>query len=580
MITQPLVVQAASKTIAHEIVSSVTDKGMTTVEKLTAIHDALIYRTSYGYNDKYSETRGQDVLKYGIGICEGYANAFQLLCNEAGITCDIVIGIAKGQPHAWNKVKLSDGWYNVDCTWDDPVLSDTYKDAYCERYDYFLISTKLLKYDHVWNNARYEKKEGKKYLYYGQYELEQGIPVAVKVRAFTGDNFRAALKEISIPSSVKIIKSTAFGDCVALSEIKLPKKLEKIAFGVFLGCKKLMELDIPDSVTDIEQSAFEETPWLKRHKDEFVIVGDGVLIETNLRNYTDVVIPNGVKIIGSVFHNREDILQVEIPSSVTAISSDAFSFSSLQKIIIPNSVKKIGENAFYGCHDLSEVTLPDQLDYIGNHAFGECYGIDYPMISDYIDKYPKAFDEVYLTNATEDFLINQESTLITYLGESDEVTIPDTVTYIGCGAFSGNDIIRKITIPASVKKIDEEAFCYCSNLETALIEYGVQEIGDYAFGFTDIKKVIIPRSVKRVGNGAFKGAHITSVVIENGTVEIGDDAFQYTPLKKIVLPASIKSIGDKALFSEWEPRKVVVECKKNTYAYSYAYRYNLKMKIQ
>ena len=62
-------------------------------------------------------------------VCEGYARAFQVLCNELNIPCVLVDGEARtysgDQPedHMWNYVQIDDGWYAVDVTWNDPYVS-------------------------------------------------------------------------------------------------------------------------------------------------------------------------------------------------------------------------------------------------------------------------------------------------------------------------------------------------------------------------------------------------------------------------------------------------------------------------
>lgn len=60
-------------------------------------------------------------------VCEGYARAFKVLCDEAGIPCVLVDGAAdngSGNPeaHMWNYVKLDGIWYAVDVTWNDPLV--------------------------------------------------------------------------------------------------------------------------------------------------------------------------------------------------------------------------------------------------------------------------------------------------------------------------------------------------------------------------------------------------------------------------------------------------------------------------
>jgi hypothetical protein len=59
-------------------------------------------------------------------VCEGYAKAFKVLCDEAGIPCVVVTGTgindSGSQNHMWNYVKLNGKWYAVDVTWNDPAV--------------------------------------------------------------------------------------------------------------------------------------------------------------------------------------------------------------------------------------------------------------------------------------------------------------------------------------------------------------------------------------------------------------------------------------------------------------------------
>lgn len=57
-------------------------------------------------------------LVNGKAVCEGYAKAFQLLMNAAGVECICVSGELLTEPHMWNEVKLGGEWYHIDCTAD------------------------------------------------------------------------------------------------------------------------------------------------------------------------------------------------------------------------------------------------------------------------------------------------------------------------------------------------------------------------------------------------------------------------------------------------------------------------------
>lgn len=67
----------------------------------------------------------------GVCVCQGYSEAFQVMCNYLKIPAACITGTANGGGHMWNGVLMDDGkWYVLDITWDDQE-SRTY-------YDFFL----------------------------------------------------------------------------------------------------------------------------------------------------------------------------------------------------------------------------------------------------------------------------------------------------------------------------------------------------------------------------------------------------------------------------------------------------------
>jgi len=82
-------------------------------------------------------------------VCEGYAEAFKVLCDAVGIPCVLVDGDSKTSlddtpgAHMWNCVQMEDGnWYGVDVTWNDPVYGyDDDAISGVENEDYLLVGT-------------------------------------------------------------------------------------------------------------------------------------------------------------------------------------------------------------------------------------------------------------------------------------------------------------------------------------------------------------------------------------------------------------------------------------------------------
>ncbi|MGR5328603.1 leucine-rich repeat domain-containing protein [Photobacterium damselae] len=94
-----------------------------------------------------------------------------------------------------------------------------------------------------------------------------------------------------------------------------------------------------------------------------------------------------------------------------------------------------------------------------------------------------------------------QSVIIDYQGEKASVTIPNTVTAIGFGAFRHNNL-TSITIPTSVTYIGTGAFSN-NKLTSIKIPNSVTYIADYAFEGNKITSVTIPNSVAYIGYHAF-----------------------------------------------------------------------------
>ena len=88
------------------------------------------------------------------------------------------------------------------------------------------------------------------------------------------------------------------------------------------------------------------------------------------------------------------------------------------------------------------------------------------------------------------------------------LTIPDSVTAIGEGAFANVEGLKTIIIPSTVKRIETNAFRDNQTLETVIMQekdgQGVEYIGSFAFmECHNLTTVQMTNSVKEMGNQAF-----------------------------------------------------------------------------
>ncbi len=101
-------------------------------EKARAIYRWIADRIGYddaAYNrGRYGLADVTTIFKSHLGVCEDYANLFDLLCTQVGIPSKKIIGFSKGfstlvsknslEPdHAWNAVYLDSAWHVLDVTW-------------------------------------------------------------------------------------------------------------------------------------------------------------------------------------------------------------------------------------------------------------------------------------------------------------------------------------------------------------------------------------------------------------------------------------------------------------------------------
>lgn len=115
----------------------------------------------------YSETVPDCHSAYGAwfgnqAACDGYAEAFALMTETAGIPVQIITGTVQNgdnqpEPHAWNLVQLSGAWYHLDCTWDDT--------GEIPQHTYFLCDDAALSQTHKWDTKKYPPAHGGGYCY-------------------------------------------------------------------------------------------------------------------------------------------------------------------------------------------------------------------------------------------------------------------------------------------------------------------------------------------------------------------------------------------------------------------------------
>lgn len=127
------------------------------------------------------------------------------------------------------------------------------------------------------------------------------------------------------------------------------------------------------------------------------------------------------------------------------------------------------------------------------------------------------------------------------------IVIENGVTNIGNDAFYSCPSIESVIIPGSIKIIGDGVFFGYTKLASVIIQEGVENI-DYAafYNCTGLKSITIPESMKIIGFQAFNNcSSLVSITIPEGVESIGYSAFSgCTSLKSIIIPSKVKAIED------------------------------------
>ncbi|HOD93736.1 MAG TPA: leucine-rich repeat protein [Clostridia bacterium] len=277
----------------------------------------------------------------------------------------------------------------------------------------------------------------------------------------------------------------------------------------FSACVHVKEVFIPESVKSIGVCAFNDTEWYKNLKDEFVIVGDGILIKCN-QTETDIVIPEGVKSLSSTFY------EAGVGGFFNAV------------IYLPSTLKKVDRYAFYKAYGNIVICNMEQIEQIGESAF-EDSTIDHIIIS---DKLKSIEDRAFATtNQKERPLMRMEMIGNDgyYVGTQKMVQLPFSTTL-------GKDIFYGLE----------------GNMETVKFEEGTTSITkEMLINMQQFTKFFISAEVTHIEKDALpKGAIIYTKTVSTAENYANDNAielvtlpenFRDKELERLLIPAFIAS---------------------------------------
>lgn len=228
-----------------------------------------------------------------------------------------------------------------------------------------------------------------------------------------------------------------------------------------------------------------------------------------------------------------------IPEGVEEIQSGCFSDNQkIEEVLFPESMKNIGGDTFYNCSNLKRITITKNIETMGNNPFAGCPNLVIQNESKHF-----VFENGLLMDKKEKRVIYYQISL-----QNENVEIPDTITTIGKHAFYLGANLKKVLLPKSLKRMENNPFSGCKNLSlksksskyiiegniiysgdlktlvgvvgkisaNPLVLKDIETISRNAFwGHDEIKKIILPKTLKQIGYNPFVGC--SSIAFESNS---------------------------------------------------------------
>ncbi len=453
--------------------------------------------------------------------------------------------------------------------------------------------------------------------------LEKLGPYAFTKSAIKSFTFPKTLVNVQMPTSSNLMSSMVdscshlFEKCTELETVVFPSEMNFIAPSMFSECSSLKSVTFASdsTISEIPNYAFELCTSLTSIDIPGGVVNIGISAFEGAA-LTSIVLPENLTSIGNyAFEGCNAIKSVSVPASVTYIGRSAFAYcTELATVSFASAetcaLTEIGNEAFRNTA-ITTFTFPENISYeipegeteqkrvvnqilVGESLFAGCPNLKTVSISESVFDLTNVFSGCA---TVENYSIDPENThmkidanlpfvvsadgkeIMLVLGDLgtqySTLKIPEGYEVIAPGAFQGQENLKVVHIPSTMKSIGEKAFSFCLYLTDVVFEVdselamALNEIGNYAFQYTGIREfVIIPTNEERViGNYAFYRCFSLKKVDLSGNVstlgnyvfaecsalsdinlgnvtEFGSNAFNgCTSLETIYIPDSVTAYG-------------------------------------
>ncbi len=380
--------------------------------------------------------------------------------------------------------------------------------------------------------------------------------VEIPESAFEG----SALTGISLPSSItrlgerafassslasfsaaglESIGSYAFAGCKALTSIVLDDDIQTMGAYVFANCITLESVTLPSFPLDLD--GLNEAERLEQ-------------IKNCLGEYT--------------FYGAEKLKSVTFGDGALTTGKYTFAGTSVEEVILGGGTELIDEGAFYQCESLKEIQLPASVKTVEALAFSECISLSGVVGIDNVE----SFGDMSFYNTALPTLPLSSAKNVGYMAfaifeaiASEDGTEEEKASYetvyipvvetISDFAFFNSDI-EAIELPKTLQKVGAGAFASCDNLKRITVDSANERFfveDGVLYRYTknealdkEYELVCYPTALAQEGAIGER-----TYTVKDGTVRIQAYAFSNlnsNMVNKVILPYSLNAIGDSAFF--------------------------------
>ena len=413
---------------------------------------------------------------------------------------------------------------------------------------------------------------------------------------------QSRMMDITLPDSIRTIGSGAFLNCVSLQSISLPDSVETLGDYVFardeqltsvtLGsglqvipsytfynCTALETINVPDNIRTLGESCLACCTALKRISLPAEMDSIERYAFYNCTALTELSLPVST-LVGSTMIGL-NLTTLTLSEQLTTLEDGAFKGLNLESLALPAAVEHIGEEAFAES-SVSVIEVDPENEY-----YCAVDGVLYTKDMQTLVRYPSG-------SMNETFTVpDGVTTLAPYAFERSfmlsEVTLPDSLTEIGCSAFRVSGILH-IELPDGVTSLADGTFANCGALSQVTLPDGLTSIGSEAFlNCSCLTALQLPASLTDANGESFRGNGLTdftvsadnttfstvdgilydaagetliaypagrifngdgTVAVPEGTLCIGSYAFDtITGMSELQLPDTVTTLEDYAVFN-------------------------------